>query len=118
MNNMNFIEACGVLADSAELRDSDRQAHEARESVRDVVDAYDLLEPTAKMWLSGATHYVINADGFAEWLFGVSPEHQVVAVGAKWSKRYVWASEPDRDVDLPIGVDWRLCIWQRSEATP
>ena len=57
---MNFIDACGVLADSTELMTNDKQAHEARDAVRDVVDAYDLLEPTAKMWLSGATHYVIN----------------------------------------------------------
>lgn len=113
---MNFIDACGVLADSTELMTNDKLAHEAREIVRAVVNAYDALEPSVEIWPKGATHYVINADSSAEWLFGVSSERQLDISGSKWSKRHVWASEPVGYVDIPPGIDWRQCIWQRPNS--
>jgi hypothetical protein len=115
---MNFLDAAGVLADSAELLINDAMAHEARQVVRDVVAAYDALAPDWTLAPDGATHYVINAEGYAEWLFGVESKHQVAIIGTKWSKRYVWSTEPVGHIDLPLGLDWRLCIWERSEAQP
>ena len=73
-----------------------------------IVDAYDALAPD---WS--------NAPGWAQWY--------AIDVGGD---AYWWEDEPDcgflqwlsndefceaKTVDLPIGIDWRLCKWQRPE---
>ena len=61
------------------------------------VAAYDALAPdwsTAPEW---ATRCTIDWKGARRWTGG----------------NRSWASEW---VDLPIGLDWRLCIWQRPPA--
>ena len=113
--SMNFLDAAGVLADSAELPLRDLLAREAKSIVQAVVDEYDALAPKPDAWPEGATHFVINAEGYGEWLFGVEPRHQVAIIGAKWSKQHVWSTEPVGHIDIPIGLDWRLLKWQRPE---
>lgn len=109
---MNFIDACGVLADSAELRANDVLAHEAREVIRAVVDAYDSLEPTAEMWTDApslAMWYAIDAIGEANW-YEDEPEAELW----RWGGEVGWS---DGDyVTIPEGIDWRLCKWQRPDS--
>ena len=84
-------------------------------AIAQMIAAYDALAPDWSQAPEGATHFVINAEGYGEWLFGVEPRHQVAIIGAKWSKQHVWSTEPVGHIDIPIGVDWRLLKWQRPE---
>ena len=105
---MNFIDACGVLADSTELMANDKLAHEAREIVRAVVNAYDALEPDWSQAPDGAQYYAIDADGAANWY-----ERKVATClgGAFWGTIFDRSSEYDAGcVDIPLGIDWRQCF--------
>ncbi len=118
---MNFIDAAGVLADSAELPFHDRMAREAKEIVQATVNAYDALAPDWSQAPDGAQWYTIDADGVATF-FDVEPEWEMF----EWV--IDWRSDPDAPsypneplildapkIDVPIGVDWRLLKWQRPE---
>ena len=119
--SMNFIDAAGVLADSAELPLRDLLAREAKSIVQATVDAYDALAPKPDEWPDGAQWYTIDADGVATF-FDVEPEWEMF----EWV--IDWRSDPDAPsypneplildapkIDVPIGVDWRLLKWQRPE---
>ena len=118
---MNFIDAAGVLADSAELPFHDLMAREAKEIVQATVNAYDALAPDWSQAPDGAQWYTIDADGVATF-FDVEPEWEMF----EWV--IDWRSDPDAPsypneplildapkIDVPIGVDWRLLKWQRPE---
>lgn len=108
---MTFIDAAGVLADSAELLSDDRMAHEAKAIVQNIVAAYDALAPDWAQAPDGAQWYVISANGQAWWC-GFEP----TIFEARWifvSEAKVEAFRFDKSIQLPFGIDWRLCIWQR-----
>lgn len=109
---MNFIDACGVLVDSAEVPANDVLAHEAREVIRAVVDAYDALEPTTQMWAdapSEAQYYAIDGEGRVEWF-----EDEPTLMATCWDGEVGWS---DGDyANIPLGVDWRICIWKRPDS--
>ena len=122
--SMNFLDAAGVLADSAELPYHDLMAREAKEIVQATVNAYDALAPDWSQAPDGAQWYTIDADGVATF-FDVEPEWEMF----EWV--IDWRSDPDAPsypneplildapkIDVPIGVDWRLLKWQRPEVTP
>jgi len=119
--SMNFIDAAGVLADSAELLLRDLLAYEAKSIVQAMVAAYDALAPDWSQAPDGAQWYAIDADGVATF-FDVEPEWEMF----EWV--IDWRSDPDAPsypneplildapkIDVPLGVDWRLCKWQRLE---
>ena len=119
--SMNFIDAAGVLADSADVAYHDLLAREARSIVQAMVAAYDALAPDWSQAPDGAQWYTIDADGVATF-FDVEPEWEMF----EWV--IDWRSDPDAPsypneplildapkIDVPIGVDWRLLKWQRPE---
>ena len=128
---MNFIDAAGVLADSAELPFHDLMAREAKSIVQATVKAYDALAPKPDEWPDGAQWYAIDSDGACNW-----HETEPTPDGAKWcvidptGDCYWHEVEPTPDslswesgtadfagfvFAIPLGVDWRLCKWQRPE---
>jgi hypothetical protein len=106
---MTFIDAAGVLADSAELLSDDRMAHEAKAIVQNIVAAYDALEPDWAQAPEWANWYV--AQGVIAWWCQGEPKVDE----AKWqlaetlNDRFCIAGS----VEISLGIDWRLCIWQR-----
>ena len=105
--SMNFIDAAGVLADSAELLADDMMAREAKSIVQATVEAYDALAPKPDEWPDGAQWYTIDAENQRCWHI-----NEPVLFDWAWdSKGIDWAGF----ADVPLGVDWRLCKWQRPE---
>lgn len=76
--------------------------------------AFDALAPTPKMWANApewAQWYVIDADESARW-FEIEPTHD----DGEW-KVYGTSHVKFYDViELPLGIDWRLCKWSREGA--
>ena len=113
---MNFIDAAGVLADSAELPFHDLMAREAKEIVQATVNAYDALAPDWSQAPDWAKWYTMFDNG--EVIFW-ELEPKCIFLSYEW----VW-KEKDRKIgltisrmssELPLGIDWRLCKWQRPE---
>lgn len=105
--SMNFIDAAGVLADSADVAYHDLLAREARSIVQAMVAAYDALAPDWSQAPDGAEWYTIDANGSSH--FHEAKPTRIVSF---------WESGTDlmvKVVDIPIGLDWRLCKWQRPE---
>ncbi len=79
-------------------------------AIAQMIAAYDALAPDWSQAPDGAKCLTIDADGVCCW-------HEVEPT------RYTWAWEStDMDwagfTDVPLGVDWRLCKWQRPEVMP
>ena len=105
---MNFIDAAGVLADSAQLLIDDKMAHEARAVVQELVAAYDALAPDWSQAPEWAKWYAIDANEEATW-FEVKPK----MYSNSWWDESGWPDEYGKAI--PSGVDWRLCLWKRPE---
>ena len=105
---MNFIDAAGVLADSADVAYHDLLAREAKSIVQATVDAYDALAPDWSQAPDGVQWFVIEPTGDCYW-----HEVEPTAITLSWESGtadfagFVFA--------IPIGIDWRLCKWQRPE---
>ena len=78
--------------------------------VRAMLDAYEALEPDWSQAPSNANWYAIEANGSAAW-YQLEPTLAVLVPG--------WCSLSYLDfvgnVRIPLGIDWRLCKWQRPE---
>ena len=110
---MNFIDAAGVLADSAELPLRDLLAYEAKSIVQATVDAYDALAPDWSQAPEWARWSAIHANGLRYWMEKEpSSQHGAVAWDNICGKQEF---DFDCDESLPIGLDWRLLKWQRPE---
>lgn len=89
----------------------------SRGALAAIVTEYDALAPTPKDWAvyPNAMWYVIEINGDALW-FEDEPQHN----GWRWTNAD-WFNdvgyEHGRKVDLPEGVDPRLCKWSRPEVT-
>lgn len=114
-SNMNFVDAAGVLADSGEFAPCDDLSRIAREVVRKVVDAYDALEPKPEDWPKWATYCVIHANGLQYFVNGGEP---MVTHGYNAWDFPPLSNRSDfyREVDLPVGLDWRECKWKNPNA--
>ena len=113
---MKLIDAIEITRDVAASNwHANDEEREAMNMLADLITAYDALAPDWTQAPEDATHYVIHADNKAEWLRVVLPGKQVKPIenGGKWSYKYVWYSEHAGLVDLPLGIDWRLCKWER-----
>ena len=104
--SMNFLDAAGVLADSAELLLRDLLAYEAKSIVQATVDAYDALAPKPDEWPDGAEWYTIDAENQCYWHID-----EPIYDGEWWSN----TAEFSGFTEIPLGVDWRLLKWQRPE---
>ena len=106
--SMNFLDAAGVLADSAELLADDMMAREAKSIVQATVDAYDALAPDWSQAPDDAQWFVIEPTGDCYW-----HEAEPTPVGLSWESGT--ADFAGFVFVIPLGVDWRLCKWQRPE---
>ena len=104
--SMNFIDAAGVLADSADVAYHDLLAREAKSIVQATVDAYDALAPKPDAWPDGAEWYTIDAENQCYWHID-----EPIYDGEWWSN----TAEFSGFTEIPLGVDWRLLKWQRPE---
>ena len=109
--SMNFLDAAGVLADSAELLADDMMAREAKSIVQATVDAYDALAPDWSQAPEDAQWYTIDADGTAN-LHVAEPIPVALWYVSCWESG---APTQAGVVLIPLGVDWRLLKWQRPE---
>lgn len=109
--SMYFLDAAELLADSAELSISDKLARQAKEVVQLLVAAYDALVPDWSQAPDVAQWYAICADGEGHWYV---EQPKVDERRGKWIS--VWPHSSGGTVDIPLGIDWRTCKWQRPEA--
>lgn len=114
---MTIIEAIEITRDCAASNwHADDEQRQAMAMVADLLAAYDALAPDWAQAPDGAQWYVISANGQAWWC-GFEP----TIFEARWifvSEAIVEAFRFDKSIQLPFGIDWRLCIWQRPEAQP
>lgn len=104
---MNIIEAMQV----------------AMKAVDSIVVEYAALAPDWKRAPEWARWFCIEpgegyGTGFARWW-----AHEPVLNGKEWTPSIVLEGGYSATlffgfVDLPLGIDWRLCKWQRPEVQP
>lgn len=82
-------------------------------AVRQMLAAYDALAPDWDESPDNAVWCAIHANGLQYW-FDAEP---VTTDGYNgWHNRSAW-NDFYREMELPLGIDWRLCKWQRPEVT-
>ena len=77
--------------------------------------AFDALAPTPKMWANApewAQWYAIDADAMAIWI-----DQSPSPGDTEWEVFGTAHFEMHHGGDLPLGIDWRVCKWQRPEVT-
>ncbi len=92
-----------MIHDADDLADLVRSSNEFR-----------ALKPDWSVAPEGATGYIIQSNGAAKWIRTLKDDINLVAPierASAWSMQYVWWEEMDKYIDLPLGVDWRLCKW-------
>lgn len=98
------VEFLDIIPDSAKA-DPDIAA------IAQMIAAYDALAPKPDAWPDGVQWFVIEPTGDCYW-----HEVEPTAITLSWESGtadfagFVFA--------IPIGIDWRLCKWQRPEVTP
>ena len=85
--------------------------------VQSVVAAYDALEPDWTQAPEWATWYAIDANGAGTWY----RDEPFICNASRYTSASYWDAVSDyamteKAPKLPLGIDWRLCIWQRPEA--
>ena len=114
---MNIIEAIRIWSDhlSNYIRGRD-EFWKAQEHINSLVKAYDDLAPDWTQAPKNAQAYTIDMNGEANYMkCDVDPTGDGV-----WGDLDDMCDpdSPPTFVVLPLGIDWRLCIWQRPEAQP
>ena len=84
----------------------------AQSQIANLIAAYDALAPDWSQAPDWAKWYAIDADGNGRFR---EREPEIMKEESRW---YGIALEGHIDNVLPIGIDWRLCKWQRPEVTP
>lgn len=81
------------------------------ETLRGIVAAYDELAPDWSRAPQWAQWYAIHASNEGQW-------YQICPYPGE--EGYWMADDGYRrsvsEVDLPLGIDWRLCLWERPDA--
>lgn len=85
-------------------------AEGAQNHLRGLVDAYDALAPDWNKAPEWARWYVISSDGTCLWMSG---RPDIMHALSEWGGGGAWVSTA-RSVEIPLGIDWRLCIWRRG----
>ena len=115
---MNVYEALRIYLDNSDLYGAlTKDELNARTKLESTVIAYDTLEPDWSNAPEWSQWYAIDANGAATW----SEEEPFFSSTGKFPENfwdmngnYYIEREPVR---LPLGIDWRLCKWQRPETT-
>lgn len=84
-------------------------------------EEFRALAPDWSKAPEGTSGYIIHSNGAATWIRTLYDNINLVAPiphSGSWSLQHVWWNEIDKVVDLPVGVDWRLCKWIRPEVLP
>lgn len=85
----------------------------AQRHLNELVAAYDALAPDWSNAPENAVWCAIHANGLQYW-FDAEP---VTTDGYNgWHNKSAW-NDFYRETNLPIGIDWRICKWQRPEVT-
>lgn len=105
--SMNFIDAAGVLADSADVAYHDLLAREAKSIVHATVAAYDALAPDWSQAPKWAQWYTIDADRSVHF-----HENEPTLTISFWESG---TEAMAGVVSIHLGIDWRLLKWQRPE---
>ena len=110
---MNIIEAVRVFRSNEAPASKVKKYNDAVQSMDAIVAQYDALAPTPEMWEqapSWVQWYAINSDGDGRFR---EKEPTIFNEESRW---YGIPLEGHIDSVLPLGIDWRLCKWQRPEA--
>ena len=88
----------------------------SRGALAAIVTEYDALAPDWSRAPDDARWYTIDANGAATW----SDEEPFFSSAGKfpetfWDVNGEYHTE-NKPISLPLGIDWRLCKWQRPEA--
>lgn len=83
----------------------------AKDSVLRLIDAYDALAPDWTQAPEWAQWYAIHAINEAKWY-----QNQPYPGDEGYWKADDGFRRSVLDVDLPVGLDWRICLWQRPQA--
>lgn len=112
---MTVIEAIEITRDCAASNwHADDKEHQAMAIVAGLIAAYDALAPDWTQSPEWAQWCAIHANGLRYW-FDVEPLAMHGATG--WVNRGKQNSF-DEEMQLPSGIAWTVCIWQRPEAQP
>ena len=85
----------------------------AQSHLRELADAYNALAPDWSNAPENSQWCAIHANGLQYW-FDAEP---VTTDGYNgWHNQSAW-NDFYRETNLPLGIDWRLCKWQRPEVT-
>ena len=114
MSNVNTYKAIGFLITFLPEPVGDYM-EAAQEHLRDLADAYDALAPNWANAPDWAQWYCVDASGDAQWT-QKEPEASDGTTGWIFGTAWEDAAGPN-GIDLPLGIDWRLCKWSRPEVT-
>ena len=110
---MNVYEALRIYLDNSDLYGAlTKDELNARTKLESTVIAYDTLEPDWSNAPEWSQWYFINLDCAGLWCDG---EPGMYDDAIKFDLRNVDRTQFDTYVTLPLGIDWRLCKWQRPE---
>lgn len=82
-------------------------------AIAQMIAAYDALAPKPDAWPDGAQWFAIDANGW-RWFCMFEPEIN----STEWFLGRYGSYSSSGEMPIGIGVDWRLCKWQRPEVTP
>lgn len=111
---MNIIEAIRIVGIVMPDDDTSGRYREAYELIGNIVAQYDALAPTPEMWSQypWARWCTIDANGWRYFHDGEPmlnrDRRTMFLLSGKRSDFY-------EDVVLPLGLDWRVCKWQRPK---
>lgn len=112
---MTIYEAIRYLysiADNAHPFRVPQEEVRALNMCRDLADAYDTLAPDWANAPEWAQFYVVVPGGRAFWS---ETELEILPEGDGWrDKDEIGLLSLAGLVDLPLGIDWRLCKWSRE----
>ena len=114
---MNVYKAMGRIVDYAiaylDIVPDTAASDEDVAAVCKMLDAWSALAPDWSNAPENSQWCAIHANGLQYW-FDVEP---VTTDGYNgWHNQSAW-NDFYRETNLPLGIDWRLCKWQRPEVT-
>ena len=111
MNTYEAIEAVYVAAVAPKYAKRNTTV-EAALQVRELLNAYNSLKPSLEMWEAHPAARWYGIDGFSGCSAFFQDEPSPVL--GEWipTTGDVWEAD---DVVLPVGIDWRLCLFKRPE---
>lgn len=106
---MNAYEALSAVLYSVSLPDDILSG--PAQILNEILEGYAALAPNWADAPKNALYCVTHANGLQYWIPNEKPYWQPGSTG--WQSE--WPQDFYREVELPPGVDWRLCIWRRPK---